>query len=62
MQLAPGGFSEENWLTGVLSARYDFMCRKSDFIERVKTAEKEISKGKCINFESMDDFLKCAEK
>jgi hypothetical protein len=31
---------------------------KSDFIERVKTAEKEISKGKCLDFESMDDFLK----
>ena len=35
---------------------------KSDFIERVKTAEKEISEGKCLNFESMDDFLKSVEK
>ena len=35
---------------------------KSDFIERVKTAEKEISKGKCLDFESMDDFLKSVEK
>lgn len=35
---------------------------KSDFIERVKTAEKEIIRGKCLDFESMDDFLKSVEK
>jgi hypothetical protein len=35
---------------------------KSDFVERVKTAEKEISKGKGLDFESMDDFLKSVEK
>ncbi len=35
---------------------------KSDFVERVKTAEKEISKGKCLVFESVDDFLKSVEK
>ena len=35
---------------------------KLDFIERVKTAEKEISKGKCLDFENMDDFLKSIEK
>ena len=35
---------------------------KSDFIERAKTAEKEISKGKCLEFESMDDFLKSVEE
>ena len=35
---------------------------RSDFIERVKTAEKEISKGKCLEFESMDDFLKSVEE
>ena len=35
---------------------------KPDFIERVKNAEKEIPKGKCFEFESMDDFLKSVEK
>jgi len=35
---------------------------KLDFIEQVKTAEKEISKGKCLDFESMDDFFKSVEK
>jgi hypothetical protein len=35
---------------------------KSELIERVKTAEKEISKGKCLDFESMDDFLKSVKK
>ena len=35
---------------------------KSDFIERIKTAEKEISKGNCLEFESMDDFLKSVEE
>jgi hypothetical protein len=35
---------------------------RSDFIERVKTAEKEISKGNCLKFESMDDFLKSVEE
>jgi len=34
----------------------------SDFIERVKTAEKDISKGNCLEFESMDDFLKSVEE
>ena len=35
---------------------------KSDFVGRVKTAEKEISKGKCLDFENMDDFLNSVEK
>ena len=35
---------------------------KPDFVERVRTAETEISKGKCLDFESMDDFLKSVEK
>ncbi|HIH44550.1 MAG TPA: hypothetical protein HA257_05600 [Candidatus Methanoperedenaceae archaeon] len=35
---------------------------KPDFVERVKTAEKEISKGSCVAFDSMDDFLKSVEK
>jgi hypothetical protein len=35
---------------------------RSDFIERVKTAEKEISKGNCLEFERMDDFLKSVEE
>jgi hypothetical protein len=35
---------------------------RSDFIERVKNAEKDISKGNCLEFESMDDFLKSVEE
>ena len=35
---------------------------KTDFVERVKTAEKEVLKGKCLDFESMDDFLKSVER
>ncbi len=35
---------------------------RSDFIERVKTADKEISKGNYLEFESMDDFLKSVEE
>jgi hypothetical protein len=35
---------------------------RSDFIQRVKNAEKEISKGKCLNFESMNEFLKSLAK
>ncbi len=34
----------------------------SEFIERVKTAEKEISKGNYLEFESMDDFLKSVDE
>ncbi|HIH44548.1 MAG TPA: hypothetical protein HA257_05590 [Candidatus Methanoperedenaceae archaeon] len=35
---------------------------KPDFVERIKTAEKEILKGSCVAFDSMDDFLKSVEK
>lgn len=35
---------------------------KSDFIERVKTAERDVSKGKCLDFDNMDDFLNSIEK
>lgn len=35
---------------------------KSDFVERVKTAERDVSKGKCFDFDNMDDFLKSIEK
>lgn len=35
---------------------------RSDFIERVKNAEKDISKGNCLEFERMDDFLKSVEE
>ena len=34
---------------------------KSDFVERVKAAEKDISDGKYLEFESMDDFLDSVE-
>ncbi|RZN40539.1 MAG: hypothetical protein EF813_03195 [Methanosarcinales archaeon] len=34
---------------------------KSDFVERVKSAEKDISDGKYLEFESMDDFLDSVE-
>lgn len=34
---------------------------KSDFIERVKSAEKDISDGKYLEFKSMDDFLDSVE-
>jgi len=34
---------------------------KSDFVERVKASEKEISDGKYFEFESMDDFLDSVE-
>jgi len=34
---------------------------KSDFIERVKAAENEISDGNYIEFESMDDLLDSVE-
>lgn len=35
---------------------------KSDFIERVNIAERDVSKGKCLEFDNMDDFLKSIEK
>lgn len=35
---------------------------KLDFVERVKAAERDVSKGKCLNFDNMDDFLKSIEK
>jgi hypothetical protein len=35
---------------------------RSEFIERVKIAEKEISKGNCLEFETMGDFLKSVEE
>ena len=34
---------------------------KSDFVERVKDAEKDISDGKYLEFESMDNFLDSVE-
>ena len=34
----------------------------SDFVERVNTADKDIKKGKHLEFESMDDFLSSIEK
>ncbi len=34
---------------------------KSDFVERVKAAEKDIADGKYLEFESMDDFLDSVE-
>ena len=34
---------------------------KSDFVKRVKAAEKDISDGKYLEFESMDDFLDSVE-
>jgi len=34
---------------------------RSDFVERVKAAEKDISDGKYLEFESMDDFLDSVE-
>jgi len=34
---------------------------RSDFVERVKSAEKDISDGKYLEFESMDDFLDSVE-
>jgi len=34
----------------------------SDFIERVNAANNEITKGKRIEFESMDDFLSSIEQ
>lgn len=34
---------------------------KPDFVERVKTAEKEISEGKYLEFESMGDLLDSVE-
>ena len=30
---------------------------KHEFLEQVKTAEKDIANGKCLEFESMDDFF-----
>jgi hypothetical protein len=33
-----------------------------DFVERVKTAQKEMSKGNYLNFKSMDDFLRSVEE
>ena len=34
----------------------------SDFIERVNAANNEITKGKRLEFESMDDFLSSIEQ
>jgi len=34
----------------------------SDFIERVNAANNEITKGKRLEFESMDDFLNSIEQ
>lgn len=34
---------------------------KPGFVERVKSAEKDISDGKYLEFESMDDFLDSVE-
>jgi hypothetical protein len=34
---------------------------KLDFVKRVKAAEKDISDGKYLEFESMDDFLDSVE-
>ena len=34
---------------------------KSDFVKRVKAAEKDIADGKYLEFESMDDFLDSVE-
>ncbi len=34
---------------------------KSDFVGRVKVAEKEIADGKYLEFKSMDDFLDSVE-
>ncbi len=35
---------------------------RSDFVERVKTAERDVSKGKCLEFDNMDEFLNSIEK
>jgi hypothetical protein len=35
---------------------------RSDFVERVKAAERDVSKGKCLEFDNMDDFLNSIEK
>lgn len=35
---------------------------KPEFLEQVKTAEKDIAKGKCLEFESMDYFLGSVEE
>ena len=35
---------------------------KPEFMVQVKTAEKDIANGKCLEFESMDDFLGSVEE